>query len=101
MTHTPLSAAAALLRGHRRNVLELAGIPASQQDVAPVRHVPDQPGRCRGTCRFWHVALRQLPDGDPLGERVTHIKTNLGLAAGDQAALTGCGRRLVAKGSRR
>ena len=64
----------------------------------PVRHVPDRPGRCRGTCRFWHVALRQLPDSDPLGEQVTHIKTNLGLAAEDQAALTVAAARLVAKG---
>jgi hypothetical protein len=21
-----------------------------------------------GTCRFWHIALRQLPDSDPLGD---------------------------------
>ncbi len=94
----PLSAAAALLRGHRRNVLELAGIPVSQQDVA-------QFGRFRvglngngGTCRFWHIALRQLPDNDALGNRVTHIKTNLGLSADDQAALVAAATKLFAKG---
>ena len=51
-----------------------------------------------GTCRFWHIALRQLPDSDPLGDRVTHIKTNLGLSAEDQAALVTAAARLVAKG---
>ncbi|ODT45748.1 MAG: hypothetical protein ABS70_02475 [Nitrospira sp. SCN 59-13] len=97
-THTPLSAAAALLRGHRRNVLELVGIPASQQDMAQFgsfRVGGDDGG---GSCRFWHVALRQLPDTDPLGAHVTHIKTNLGLSAEDQAALITAAGRLVAKG---
>ena len=97
-THTPLSAAAALLRGHRRNVLELSGIPASQQDMAQFgsfRVGGDDGG---GSCRFWHVALRQLPDTDPLGEHVTHITTNLGLSAEDQTALMTAAARLVAKG---
>ena len=97
-THTPLSAAAALLRGHRRNVLELAGIPASLQDVAPFGSFRVGQDGVGGTCRFWHVALRQLPDSDPLGEYVTHIKTNLGLSAEDQAALITAAARLVAKG---
>ena len=97
-THTPLSAAAALLRGHRRNVLELAGIPASRQDVAPFGSFRVGQDGVGGTCRFWHVALRQLPDSDPLGEYVTHIKTNLGLSAEDQAALITAAARLVAKG---
>ena len=97
-TQTPLSAAAALLRGHRRNVLELAGIPASQQDVAQFGTFRIGQDDAGGTCRFWHVALRQLPDSDPLGEQVTHIKTNLGLPAGDQAALMAAAARLVAKG---
>ena len=97
-TQTPLSAAAALLRGHRRNVLELMGIPASQQDVAQFGTFRIGQDGVGETCRFWHVALRQLPDSDPLGEQVTHIKTNLGLPAEDQAALTAAAARLVAKG---
>ncbi|MBS0169615.1 MAG: patatin-like phospholipase family protein [Nitrospira sp.] len=97
-THTPLSAAAALLRGHRRNVLELVGIPASRQDVAQFGTFRVGEDGGGGSCRFWHVALRQLPDSDPLGERVTHIKTNLGLSADDQAALIAAAGRLVAKG---
>jgi hypothetical protein len=51
-----------------------------------------------GICHFWHVALRQLPDSDPLGDRVTHIKTNLGLSAEDQAALVTAAALLVEKG---
>ena len=51
-----------------------------------------------GTCRFWHIALRQLPDSDPLGARVTGIQTNLGLAAEDQAALIEAAMRLVTEG---
>ncbi len=97
-THTPLSAASALLRGHRRNVLELAGIPASRQDVAQFGSFRVGGDNGGGSCRFWHVALRQLPDTDPLGEHVTHIKTNLGLSAEDQAALITAAGRLVAKG---
>ena len=94
----PLSAAAALLRGHRRNVLELAGIPASQQDASMFGTFQVGMNGHGGTCRFWHIALRQLPDSDPLGDRVTHIKTNLGLSAEDQAALVTAAARLVAKG---
>ena len=94
----PLSAAAALLRGHRRNVLELAGIPVSQQDASMFGTFQVGMNGSGGTCRFWHIALRQLPDSDPLGDRVTHIKTNLGLPAEDQAALVTAAARLVAKG---
>lgn len=94
----PLSAAAALLRGHRRNVLELAGIPVSQQDASMFGTFQVGMNGNGGSCRFWHIALRQLPDSDPLGDRVTHIKTNLGLSAEDQAALATAAARLVAKG---
>ncbi|MCC6964748.1 MAG: patatin-like phospholipase family protein [Nitrospira sp.] len=95
---TPLSAAAALLRGHRRNVLELAGISAAQQDRAMFGTFRVGQNGSGGICQFWHVALRQLPDSDPLGEHVTHITTNLGLSAEDQAALMTAAARLVAKG---
>lgn len=93
-----LSAAAALLRGHRRNVLELVGIPAAQQDVAMFGTFPVGSNGSGGTCHFWHIALRQLPDSDPLGARVTSIKTNLGLSAEDQASLVEAAARLVAQG---
>jgi hypothetical protein len=96
--NTPLSAAAALLRGHRRHVLELVGIPAAQQDRAMFGTFRVGQNGSGGICRFWHVALRQLPDSDPLGEHVTHITTNLGLSAEDQAALLTAAARLVAKG---
>lgn len=94
----PLSAAAALLRGHRRNVLELAGIPVSQQDTSMFGTFRVGLNGNGGMCRFWHIALRQLPGSDPLGDRVTHITTNLGLSADDQAALVTAATRLVAKG---
>lgn len=96
--NTPLSAAAALLRGHRRHVLELVGIPATQQDRAMFGTFRVGQNGSGGICRFWHLALRQLPDSDPLGEHVTHITTNLGLSAEDQAALLTAAARLVAKG---
>jgi predicted acylesterase/phospholipase RssA len=94
----PLSAAAALLRGHRRNVLELAGMPAAQQDVAMLGTFPVGLNGTGGICHFWHIALRQLPDNDPLGARVTGIKTNLGLSAEDRASLVEAAARLVAQG---
>ena len=94
----PLSAAAALLRGHRRNVLELVGIPAAQQDVSMFGTFQVGVNGVSGTCHFWHIALRQLPDRDPLGARVTGIKTNLGLSTEDQALLVEAAARLVAEG---
>ncbi|MEK6801756.1 MAG: patatin-like phospholipase family protein [Nitrospirota bacterium] len=94
----PLSAAAALLRGHRRNVLELAGIPVSQQDASMFGTFRVGLNGNGGTCLFWHIALRQLPASDPLGDRATYIKTNLGLSAEDQSALVTAAARLVAKG---
>ena len=46
-------------------------------------------------CRFWHLSLRQLSDDDPLGARVTRIKTNLGLDQSDQEALIQAADQLV------
>ena len=94
----PLSAAAVLLKSHRRDLLELAGIPAAEQDVAMFGTFRVGRDGAGGTCRFWHLALRQLPDSDPLGALVTGIKTNLGLSPEDQASLVEAAARLVAKG---
>lgn len=94
----PLSAAAVLLKSHRRDLLELAGIPASDQDVARFGRFPVGRNGDGDSCDFWHLALRQLPDSDPLGKQVTQIKTNLGLSAEEQAALTEAAARLVANG---
>ena len=44
------------------------------------------------------VALRQLPDTDALGARVTRIETNLGLGQADQAALVAAAKRLMERG---
>lgn len=87
-----------LLKGHRRNLLELAGIPASQQDMSMFGTFRVGGDGAGGPCHFWHLALRQLPDSDPLGAQVTSMKTNLGLSADDQAALVEAAARLVAKG---
>lgn len=46
-------------------------------------------------CTFWHLALRQLPEDDPLGAKVTRIKTSLGLEQADQEALIRAARRLI------
>lgn len=94
----PISAAAALLKGHRRNVLELAGIPAAEQDATMVGTFQVGPAGAGGLCHFWHIALRQLPESDSLGARVTAIKTNLGLTAEDQALLIEAAARLVSAG---
>jgi len=93
--HEPLSAATVLLKSHRREVLELAGIPADQQDHTKFGtfRAGREPGS--GSCRFWHLALRQLSDRDALGVRVTRIRTNLGLERGDQEDLARAARILV------
>ena len=84
-----------LLKSHRREVLELAGIPADQQDHTKFGtfRAGREPGS--GSCRFWHLALRQLSDRDALGVRVTRIRTNLGLERGDQEDLARAARILV------
>jgi predicted acylesterase/phospholipase RssA len=94
----PLSAAAVLLKSHRRAVLELAGISSSELDRAMFGHFPVGRNGMRGTCQFWHVALRRLSNSDALGSRVTQLKTNLGLTPDDQAALATAAEQLVSEG---
>jgi hypothetical protein len=93
--HVPLSSATVLLKSHRREVLGLAGIPADQQDHS--RFGVFRVGRDgdAGSCRFWHLALRQLSDDDALGLRVTRIRTNLGLDRADQEDLARAASILV------
>jgi hypothetical protein len=57
----------------------------------------EQEGRS-GRCSFWHIALRQLPDSDPLGAFVTRIKTNLGIEKEDQDALVIAAVKLIERG---
>ena len=52
----------------------------------------------QSVCTFWHLALRQLPDDDPLGVKVTRIKTSLGLEQVDQDALIRAARQLMERG---
>lgn len=52
----------------------------------------------QSVCTFWHLALRQLPDADPLGARVTRIKTSFGLEATDQEALIRAAHQLIEQG---
>ncbi len=95
LRHEPLSAATVLLKSHRREILELAGIPADQQDHT--RFGSFRTGHEAGgdSCRFWHLALRQLSDDEALGVRVTRIRTNLGLERADQEDLARAARILV------
>ena len=54
--------------------------------------------RSQSVCTFWHLALRQLPDTDPLGARVTRIKTSFGLELIDQEALIRAAHQLIEQG---
>ena len=89
----PLSASTVLLKSHRREVLERVGIAEEQQDRAMFSTFTVNGSQ--SICTFWHLALRQLPEGDPLGAKVTRIKTNLGLEQADQDALIRAARRLI------
>lgn len=91
----PLSAATVLLKSNRREVLERVGIPADQQDRAMFGTFTVGRNGSGSACRFWHLSLRQLPDDDPLGARVTRIKTSLGLDPADQEALVRAAARLI------
>ena len=95
LKHEPLTAATVLLKSHRREVLELAGIPAGQQDHTKFGAFRTGGKTGGGSCRFWHLALRQLSEHDTLGGRVTRIKTNLGLERADQEDLASAARILV------
>lgn len=92
----PLSASTVLLKSQRREVLEAVGIVAAQQDhrMFSTFHVNGS----QSVCTFWHLALRQLPDTDPLGARVTRIKTSFGLEAIDREALIRAARQLIEQG---
>ena len=49
-------------------------------------------------CRFWHIALRHIPDKDPLGEKLSQIKTKFNIEEEEQNALFEAARRLVQEG---
>jgi predicted acylesterase/phospholipase RssA len=89
----PLSASTVLLKSHRREVLERVGVAEEQQDRAMFSTFTVNGSQ--SACTFWHLALRQLPEDDPLGAKVTRIKTNLGLEQADQDALIRAARRLI------
>ncbi len=92
-TNQPLSASTVLLKSHRREVLERVGIVEERQDRAMFGTFTVNGSRA--VCTFWHLALRQLPEDDPLGAKVTSIKTSLGLEQADQDALIRAARRLI------
>lgn len=92
----PLSASTVLLKSHRREVLERVGIAEEQQDRAMFSTFTVNGSQ--SVCTFWHLALRQLPEDDPLGAKVTRIKTNLGLEQADQDALIRAARQLIEQG---
>lgn len=91
----PLTASTVLLQSNRREVLERVGIQADQQDRTMFGTFMVGRNGSGSACRFWHLSLRQLPDHDPLGARVTRIKTNLGLDQSDQAALIQAAEHVV------
>ncbi len=92
----PLSASTVLLKSHRREVLERVGIAEEQQDRAMFSTF--MVNGSQSACTFWHLALRQLPDTDPLGAWVTRIKTSFGLEATDQEALIRAAHQLIEQG---
>lgn len=91
----PLTASTVLLQSNRREVLERVGIQADQQDRTMFGTFMVGRNGSGSACRFWHLSLRQLPDHDPLGARVTRIKTNLGLDQSDQEALIQAAEHVV------
>ncbi|MDF0642692.1 MAG: patatin-like phospholipase family protein [Nitrospira sp.] len=91
----PLPAATVLLKSNRREVLERAGIPADRQDRARFGRFAVGTDNRQGSCSSWHLALRQLPDDDPLGAKVTRIETSLKIDVEDQQALIAAAKRLV------
>jgi len=92
----PLSASTVLLKSHRREVLERVGIAEEQQDRAMFGAFTVNGGE--SACSFWHLALRQLPDDDPLGAKAARIKTNFGLDQADQDALIQAAHQLTEQG---
>ncbi|MCC6141613.1 MAG: patatin-like phospholipase family protein [Nitrospira sp.] len=92
----PLSASTVLLKSHRREVLERVGMMEDQQDR--VMFSTFTVNGSQSACAFWHLALRQLPDDDPLGAKAARIKTNFGLEQADQDALIHAAHRLTEQG---
>jgi hypothetical protein len=92
----PISAAAALLANNRRHILDRAGIAPADQDR--VMFSEFAVGHGPGRCRFWHLALRQLSEEDPLEAQAVRTPTNLGLDREEQERLRIAAARLVARG---
>lgn len=95
-TYQPLSASTVLLKSHRREVLERVGMTEDRQDRAMFSTFTVN-GR-QSACTFWHLALKQLSDDDPLGAKVTRIKTSLGLEQADQDDLIRAAHQLIGQG---
>jgi predicted acylesterase/phospholipase RssA len=88
-----LNATDVMLLSIRREVLENVGIKKEDIDKTMVATYP-LPGN-NGSCQIWHLALRHLPEGDPLGDRVTDIETSFGIEVGEQEDLIQAAKRLV------
>ncbi|MEQ1794545.1 MAG: patatin-like phospholipase family protein [Nitrospira sp.] len=95
-TNQPLSASTILLKSHRREVLERVGMTEDQQDSAMFSTFAVNGSQ--SACTFWHLALKQLSDDDPLGAKVTRIKTSLGLERADQDDLIRAAHQLMEQG---
>ncbi len=92
----PISAAAALLANNRRHMLDRVGIAPGDQDRVMFGEFLVGQGPSR--CRFWHVALRQLSEDDPLEARTVRTPTNLGLDREERERLWVAAARLIQRG---
>ena len=93
-----LNATDVMLLSTRREVLESVGIKKEEIDKIII-WTYSLPGE-NGSCQIWHLALRQLPEGDPLGDRVTKIETSFGIETEEQKELILAAKRLVNQGTK-
>ncbi len=86
----------AMLLSDRRDILQKVGIPNDKIDDEIFETFSIDGGN--NSCQFWHIALRHLPQDDPLGIQVTTIETDFRIDPSDQQALIKAAKRLVQEG---
>ncbi len=89
-----LEAADILLLANRELTLKSLGVAKLGEDRFGEFEINGSENRCR----FWHIALRHIPDKDPLGEKLSQIKTKFNIEEEEQNALFEAARLLVQEG---
>lgn len=86
-----------ILLSKRQDMLARVGMTEGKRDQDPLSEFSLQESS-RERCRFWHIALRQIPPSDDFGQALTQIPTEFNITQDPQKALFRAAHELVRKG---